>query len=79
MAAKTLDGILASRHRLEQHTYVCAACTCINYCFFILSAWLVSVMIGYYCNYTSRESNGWMSGLKFRRFTEEGPGLGRNI
>ena len=36
---------------------------------FIISAWLDSIMIGYSCNHTSRESNGPMSGVKkFRLF-----------
>ena len=67
------------KQRQTGTAYICAACTCINYCFFTISAWVFSVMIGYSCNYTSQESNGWMSGLKVSRFTEEGPGLGRNV
>ena len=35
---------------------------------FIISAWLGTVMIGYSCNHTSRESNGPMSGVKIQMF-----------
>ena len=34
------------------------------FCFFIISAWLGSVMVDYSCNHTSRQSNGPMSGVK---------------
>ena len=35
---------------------------------FIISVWLVSVMIDYSCNHTSWESNGPMSGVKIQMF-----------
>ena len=35
---------------------------------FIVSAWLDSIMIDYSCSYTSRESNGPMSGVKIQTF-----------